>query len=153
MVEGRFDKLVIGKENEAHLSLFPAGIKLYDERGELRGELLIDCDKPTLLMYDHNGKDRLMLFIDYDGTPHIRLHDANGKKRADVSVNTEGSPALQFYDATEVALLDCTLIDGETPSLSFHSHDEELRFHLLLHKDETTMFSGRKTGNSASTTC
>jgi hypothetical protein len=103
-------------------------------------------DGPALLMYDRNGQERLALFVENDGTPHIRLHDANGQKRVSVSVNMEGSPTLQLLDATQVALFKCTLIDGETPSLSFYSHDEQLRFHLLLHGDEANMLASPKTG-------
>jgi hypothetical protein len=108
MSDGRFDSLTIGEANGTHLFLGSKVIKLYDETASTRAALCIDDERPVLLMYDRNGKDRLVLGIDSDGTPYLRLQDANGKKRASIEVNTEGGPLLQFYDATEVALLDCT---------------------------------------------
>jgi len=146
MADATFEKLIIGDVKGAHLSLSPNGIKMHEETGELRAELWMEYDGPALLMYDRNGQERLALFVENDGTPHIRVHDANGKKRISVSVDMEGGPLLQFLDGTGVALFQCTLIDGETPSLSFHSRDEKLRFHLLLHDDEADMLASPKTG-------
>lgn len=59
MAEGRFDKLVIGKEHGAHVSLSPEGIKMFEETGELREEVWMESNGPALLMYDRNGQERL----------------------------------------------------------------------------------------------
>lgn len=113
MATATFQDLSIGDAEGAHLFLTSHGIKMQDETGALRTEVWMEDDGPALLMYDRNGQERLALFVENDGTPHIRVHDANGKTRVNVSVTMEGGPLLQFLDGTGVALFQYRTLDPE----------------------------------------
>jgi hypothetical protein len=55
-------------------------IQLLDKQGNLRAQLHLSPDKPSLLFLHEGEKPRINLFVMADGQPHLVLTDKEGKQ-------------------------------------------------------------------------
>jgi hypothetical protein len=131
------DELILGDPHGPHLTLSAEGIELVSAHRASRARLMFEDGNPHLILYDHNGQERLCASICGDGEPEIRLADGNGVGRLYAGVLLDGLPYLSLKDAVGKTRLELQVLDEGTPTVTLHDRDEGLRLNLLLEEDTT----------------
>jgi hypothetical protein len=73
-------------------------IFLEDEIGKIRATLAVGKTGPALELYDENGKPRVIISLQKDGSPSLALFDKNRQPRAILIMLKDGTPSLKMYD-------------------------------------------------------
>jgi hypothetical protein len=102
-------------------------VVLVDHLGKQRGLLYVTSGgEPRLAFYDQSGKQRLALGLDANDAPGLALFDDKGIGRGSFAVAADGVTAVRLYDQhmTPRALLG---VDGEGESaLDFYGRNGKL---------------------------
>ncbi|MBW2052126.1 MAG: hypothetical protein JRI85_07780 [Deltaproteobacteria bacterium] len=71
---------------------------IVDESGNKRAILGILQGEPGVVLYGHDGKERLTLRLNSEGDPSLKLNDREGRVRAVLELAADGSPSLKKKD-------------------------------------------------------
>ncbi len=66
-----------------------------DGSGNKRAIVGILHGEPSLILYGHDGKERMSLRLNAEGDPSLELFDREGRVRAVLELAADGSPSLK----------------------------------------------------------
>ena len=140
--EVRARKFVLEDENGGTCAMLGVaedspGLVLYDEDGKRRVVLSVSAadNAPVLVLLDENGKARVQMTAVGDG-PNLTLSDGNGKPRAGFNVS-DNMPSLVLLDENGItrAQLSAVPQEEDTSTLMLYGKNGEMRVSLLAQDD------------------
>ncbi len=80
---------------------------LVDRAGKLRGALFVSAKgEPGFVLFDPEGKSRILLMLNADGSTVVDLKDKNEQSKASFSLSAEQEPEIKMTGAPKISLLD-----------------------------------------------
>lgn len=109
-------------------------VEIVDSGGKNRIVLGVESGSPTLMLFDHLGKQRAGMFILPDGDPALGLADGTGRIRIGLGVRRDGSPTLALRDAAGKVRVEMDF-NSERPVLRFLDGSGQVRLGIAVTSD------------------
>jgi hypothetical protein len=146
----RVNEILVGPEDGEHMTLDPSALWLWrkDKAGPCAALHLIH-GRPHFSFYDGNGRERVSLFIERDGSPNLFFRDGNGGARLSCYLANTGHARRDLSDGEEKTRLQLSLHEDEsTPIVALRDTQGETLLEIVLdYQDKPSLMVPDRQGN------